>query len=83
MKSVMKNVADRLLTVKSIVTIALTIVFCILSVTGTVPQEFLSIYMMIMGFYFGTQYEKKSVVVQPVEEAQTDEPQTKISGFGG
>lgn len=47
-----------LLSVKSIVTIILTGVFAYLAVTGVVPQEFMSIYTMIMGFYFGTQAVK-------------------------
>lgn len=80
MKSIMKNAIDRLLTVKSIVTISLTIVFCILSVKGILPQEFMAIYTMIIGFYFGTQHEKKPTSVQPTDEEQ--EEQTKISGFG-
>lgn len=49
-----KNLID----VKSIITIALTIVFCILTVKGVVPQEFLTIYTTIIAFYFGTQYQK-------------------------
>lgn len=48
-----------LLTVKSIVTVALTGVFSYLSVKGVVSQEFMSIYTMIVGFYFGTQAKKE------------------------
>ena len=47
-----------LLCVKSLVTIVLTGVFAFLAVTGTVSQEFMTIYTMIMGFYFGTQTAK-------------------------
>lgn len=62
----MKERLDKLLTVKSIVTIALTVVFCILSATGVVTgEQFLTIFTVVIGFYFGTQTEKKAL-------AQTD-----------
>lgn len=47
----------KLLTVKSIVTIALTIVMCVLALTHNINIE--QIYLMIIAFYFGTQHEKK------------------------
>ena len=50
-----------LLTVKSLVTIILTGVFAWLSIVGTVStDQFLTIFTVIIGFYFGTQAEKKS-----------------------
>lgn len=51
----MKNRVDKLLSVKSIVTIVQTLVFAYLAVAGRVSQEFMAVYTMIMGFYFGTQ----------------------------
>ena len=58
----MKERLDKLLTVKSIVTIALTVVFCILSATGKISgDQFLTIFTVVIGFYFGTQYEKKAL----------------------
>ena len=58
----MKERLDKLLTVKSIVTIALTVVFCILSSTGKISgDQFLTIFTVVIGFYFGTQYEKKAL----------------------
>lgn len=56
----MKNKLAKLIDVKSIVTLALTILFCILSCKGTIPQEVNNIYLMIIAFYFGTQHEKKN-----------------------
>lgn len=45
--------------VKSIVTIILTGVFAYLSIKLVVSAEqFMTIYTMIMGFYFGTQFQK-------------------------
>lgn len=58
MKTILERFA-KLIDVKSFVTLALTGVFCALSVIGAVPQEFLAIYTMIIGFYFGTQTSKK------------------------
>ena len=49
-----------LLTVKSIVTIMLTVVFSWLAVTGHVStDQFLTVFTVVIGFYFGTQAEKK------------------------
>lgn len=50
-----------LLTVKSLVTMILTAVFAWLSVAGKVSTEqFLTIFTVVIGFYFGTQAEKKA-----------------------
>lgn len=57
----MKEKLANLLTVKSIVTIVLTLVFGYLSVTGKVTaQEFLTVFAVIIAFYFGTQHQKVS-----------------------
>lgn len=47
-----------LLSVKSIVTLILTGVFAYMAVKGTVSQDFMTIYMAIIAFYFGTQSQK-------------------------
>lgn len=50
-----------LLTVKSLVTIILTAVFAWLSVVDKVSTEqFLTIFTVVIGFYFGTQAEKNT-----------------------
>lgn len=55
----MKQKLMNLLTVKSIVTFALTAAFVYLSVTGEIkPDIFMTIYTVVVGFYFGTQHEK-------------------------
>lgn len=49
----------KLIDVKSLVTIILTAVFGYLSVSGNIaPEQFLTIYTVVVGFYFGTQYQK-------------------------
>ena len=57
----MRNKLINLLTVKSIVTIMLSVVFCVLSVNGVISgRDFLTIFTTVIAFYFGTQTEKKS-----------------------
>ena len=56
----MQNRIANLLTVKSLVTVALTAVFSVLALRGTISgTEFLTIFTTIIAFYFGTQTEKK------------------------
>lgn len=58
----MKERLDKLLTVKSIVTLMLTVVFCFLCATGKISgEQFLMIFTVVIGFYFGTQSEKKAL----------------------
>jgi hypothetical protein len=57
---ILKNIADRLLTIKSLVTLALTSVFCYLAVQGEISSEFQTIFATVIAFYFGTQVEKKA-----------------------
>lgn len=52
------NKAIKLLSVKSLVTLTLTAIFAVLAVTGNVSQDFMTIYAVIISFYFGTQHEK-------------------------
>lgn len=57
----MKERLAKLLSIKSIVTILLTLVFCYLSVMGKISAElFMTIFVVVIGFYFGTQNEKKN-----------------------
>lgn len=57
---ILKKIA-KLIDVKSIVTLIVTVVFAILSLKQVISSEqFLTIFTVIIGFYFGTQYEKAS-----------------------
>lgn len=49
---------SKLLNVKSLVTIALTIGFIVMAVGGTLTAEYQSVYLVVISFYFGTQYQK-------------------------
>ncbi|MDY5943423.1 MAG: hypothetical protein SPJ28_07695 [Oscillospiraceae bacterium] len=57
MEQIKKRLAS-LLSVKSLVTLALTVTFCVLTVMGQVTQEFNTVYLMVIAFYFGTQNAK-------------------------
>lgn len=55
----MENIKRRLgnlLAVKSLVTITLTVVFAVLALRESISgSEFLTIFTVVIGFYFGTQ----------------------------
>lgn len=55
----MENIKKRLgnlLAVKSLVTITLTVVFAVLALRESISgSEFLTIFTVVIGFYFGTQ----------------------------
>ena len=52
----MKNRLDKLLSIKSLVTLAMTVVFCTLALRHSISgQEFLTVFTTVIAFYFGTQ----------------------------
>ena len=56
-ESIIKRLGN-LLSVKSIVTLVLTGVFAYMAVAGAISQDFMTIYAVIIAFYFGTQSQK-------------------------
>ena len=56
-EKILKRIAN-LMSVKSIVTLVLTGVFAYMAVTGNISQDFMTIYAVIIAFYFGTQSQK-------------------------
>lgn len=55
----MKEKFAKLVNVKSIVTIVLTAVFAYLAVSGAITgQDFLTVFTVVIAFYFGTQKQK-------------------------
>jgi hypothetical protein len=59
MKELIQRVL-KLLSIKSLVTIALTGVFCYLSVVKVIPAEiFMTVFTVVISFYFGTQATKE------------------------
>ena len=56
----MKERLAKLINVKSIISILMTIVFCYLAITGaTGSQLFITIFTTVIAFYFGTQLNKQ------------------------
>lgn len=57
----MKEKLAKLINVKSIITILLTIVFGYLSISGDIqPDQFMTIFTVIISFYFGMKTEKNN-----------------------
>lgn len=60
MKKDLTTRLNSLLTVKSLVTLLLTLVFSVLTIGGRVSAEqFLTVFTVVISFYFGTQTEKR------------------------
>lgn len=58
----MKKLLDKLtglINVKTIVTFAVTAVFIIQALQNGISVEVMAVTTMVLGFYFGTQHEKK------------------------
>lgn len=69
----MENIIKRLgnlLSVKSLVTLVLTGVFAYMAVCGKISQDFMTIYAVIIAFYFGTQSQKTQDVLDKTEDAK-------------
>ena len=59
MTDVLRKLAN-LLSIKSLVTIILTVVFAYLACTGTITgEQFLTVFSVVIAFYFGTQAMKE------------------------
>ena len=50
---------DALLTVKSVVTLTLTGVFSYMALAQQITQDFMTVYAVVIAFYFGTQAKKE------------------------
>ena len=60
MEELQKRLSN-LLTIKSMVTLILTVVFACLTCGGRVStEEFLTVFTVVIAFYFGTQTERSS-----------------------
>lgn len=60
---------SNLLSVKTIITTILSIVFAVLAMRGTIEaKDVLTVYLVIVGFYFGTQQAKLEIKEENKEE---------------
>lgn len=46
------------MSVKSLVTLTLTAVFAVMALRSTISQDFMTVYAVVIAFYFGTQSQK-------------------------
>lgn len=72
----MDNIKKRLgnlLSVKSIVTLLLTVIFSILAMRGDITgKDFLTIFLTVITFYFGTQSQKAQDAIDYADRAKED-----------
>lgn len=66
-ETILKRLGN-LLSVKSLVTLTLTAVFAVQALRGTISQDFMTVYAVVIAFYFGTQSQK----VQEAVEGRSD-----------
>lgn len=69
---------SNLLCIKSIVTLSLTVVFAWMCLHGLVSvDQFLTVFTVVIGFYFGTQAERKANGKVAVSEKETTTEEVK------
>lgn len=68
MMDIIKKRLAALLSVKSLVTLVLTIVFAYMAIAGQISQDFMTIYAVIIAFYFGTQSQKTQDLMDAPKE---------------
>ena len=62
----MKKRLANLLSVKSLTTLTLTAVFAVMTLRGAISQDFMTVYAVVIAFYFGTQSQKVQDTVEQV-----------------
>ena len=73
MEKIMKRLSN-LLSVKSLVTLLLTVVFTVLALRGDITgKDFLTIFLTVITFYFGSQSQKLQDALDGSKNAQEGE----------
>ncbi len=67
---IMKKRLANLVSVKSLVTLILTGVFAYMAIVGKISQDFMTIYAVIIAFYFGTQSQKQQDVLDTADKKE-------------
>ena len=74
-----KETLMNLLKVKTIVTLVVILVFAVLALRGDItPENVMNIVLIVVGFYFGTQHEKK--VALPAEAGEAVQTEVIVEG---
>ncbi len=69
MDKIIKRLGN-LLSVKSLVTLILTVIFAAMALRGDITgKDFLTIFLMVVSFYFGTQSQKTQDAIDNKQEA--------------
>lgn len=55
------KILEKLLEVKKIIALLLTFVFCFLSITQNLSSEFMTVYLMVIGVYFGQSTSRQTM----------------------
>lgn len=56
------NKLSELLQIKKIIALLITVVFCVLSVKGTIgPEQFITVFSMVVSFYFGQSSARQAI----------------------
>lgn len=83
MKNIVNNLAS-LIKVKTIVTFAVILVFCVLALRGDIsPDNVMNVVIAVIAFYFGTQHEKKETASIPDHACPFLTEDTEINEDGG
>ena len=69
METIIKRLGN-LLSVKSLVTLVLTVVFAYQAIVGNISQDFMIVYTVIISFYFGTQSQKVQAALDSKENGE-------------
>lgn len=69
-----------LLSVKSLVTLVLTVVFAVMALRGTISQDFMTVYAVVIAFYFGTQSQKVQDAVDSATDASSARAKSDRAG---
>ena len=67
MEKMMKRLVN-LLSVKSLVTLTLTFVFAYMEVKGQISRDFMTVYAVVIAFYFGTQSQKAQEILDRADK---------------
>ena len=63
MREVIGRRLGNLLSAKSRVTLTLTAVLAVMALRSTISQDFMTVYAVVIAFYFGTQSQKVQEVL--------------------